>query len=157
MRNVVFLIIAVICLSSCQSTLKKIYGVKSVNTVSERDILAYGTKHNLSNIYLLENSFSDYRDSLKKNIPVKTDDTNYINRLLNDISQPLQLMCFDKEGNLISYMTNCATGGFPNLKWNRINSFDTFPPKPISEIYPEIKLQDIYAHLKMLYDDESDI
>ena len=45
--------------------------------------------------------------------------------------QPLQALYFDNNGDLISYHVNCYAGGFPNLKWNRNNNFDTFPPKTV--------------------------
>jgi hypothetical protein len=42
--------------------------------------------------------------------------------------QPLQLLYFNKSGELISYFINCNAGGFPNLKWNRNGMLDSFPP-----------------------------
>ncbi|MCL1867326.1 MAG: hypothetical protein FWF72_00015, partial [Paludibacter sp.] len=42
--------------------------------------------------------------------------------------QPLQVMYFNKEGNMIAFYINCDAGGFPNINWNGNHNFDVFPP-----------------------------
>jgi len=48
---------------------------------------------------------------------------------IKEHTQPLQILFFNREGKLVSFLNNCYAGGFPNLKWNRDHNLDTVPAK----------------------------
>lgn len=49
--------------------------------------------------------------------------------------QPLQLLYYNRAGQLVSYYVNCNAGGFPNLAWNHDKSLEVFPP--VSQTAPD--------------------
>jgi hypothetical protein len=57
-----------------------------------------------------------------------------------NILQPMQLMVFDKNKNLITHLINCNIGGIP-LKWNRTQSFDHYPIEARGITEPTYKVQ----------------
>jgi len=75
------------------------------------------------------------------------DSTNFKGQIKNHY-QPLQVLYYNKTGELKSFQINCYAGGFPNLDWNRDSLFTTFPPReqaPIDSII-SIDLQLKYIH-----------
>ena len=53
-------------------------------------------------------------------------------------AQPLQLLYYNRAGQLISYYVNRYAGGFPNLDWNQDRQMEVFPP--ISQAPPDSML-----------------
>jgi hypothetical protein len=53
---------------------------------------------------------------------------NLDKRIFSEYCQPMQIIVFDKKMNNIGHFINCNIGGLP-LKWNRTNSFDSYPLK----------------------------
>lgn len=45
--------------------------------------------------------------------------------------QPLQVKIFDSTGHPIFWVVNCQVGGYPNLRWDRLGTFDCFPILPL--------------------------
>ena len=86
----------------------------------------------------VETYAKEYKIPEEKSFSINSEYFSYIKNLDDSLwinqknhLQPLQAMYFDNTGKLISYHINCTTGGFPNLKWNRDNRFETFPPKDV--------------------------
>lgn len=141
MKNLIFVAIFSSILFSCSSIYLKSYGLKkefSVINEENKITIAKEYKIPLEDWYDLNFSFYNYLLSLDK---------NEYRKLINDHLQPLQVMYFDKTGNNISYHINCYTGGFPNLKWNRDKSFNTFPPSTIVEPDTIVTLPLLLTHL----------
>ena len=91
--------------------------------------------------------------------PIFELDTNYMKFLDLKFSdkldsklfyQPLQVYYFDTSGVLYSFHNNCMYPGFPIIKWNYFNAFDTFPPKNIKKDIPDLKFsfKEISTYLK---------
>ena len=49
-------------------------------------------------------------------------------KLAQHVMQPLQMRILDRTGQSTMSLVNCDVGGIFKLGWNRLNSFDTFPP-----------------------------
>jgi hypothetical protein len=106
---------------SCSAVMGKIYGIRNIDQLNTDTILnAINKNETLRNH---ENYFVD-STYLKGVYSKLSDDTNYAVHLY----QPIQAMYFDTMGQLVSYHINCNAGGFPNLKWNRHNAFNIYPP-----------------------------
>jgi len=96
-------------------------GIKNPRTVNNDQILRYAKKFNIpeSSCYKIDTflyfqKFYSLKDSDKK--------------LLNDLLQPLQIKVFNHENEMELYLINCNVGGFPNIQWNRLGTFNSFPP-----------------------------
>ncbi len=109
------------CMVSCSAVMGKIYGLRNIDQLNTDTIL-----NTISNNEILRNHENYFVDSsyLKGIYSNLSDDTNYAGHLY----QPIQAMYFDTMGQLVSYHINCNAGGFPNLKWNRHNAFNSYPP-----------------------------
>lgn len=108
-------------MTSCQTVLLRLYGVKNYKTVDEELIFKKAKQYNVpkDKMYYADSSYFAYFRSL---------DTTR-KQVAKDRQQPLQACYYDRAGNLISFQINCYAGGFPNLKWNRNGIFKTFVPK----------------------------
>lgn len=109
-----------------------IIGIKEPKSVNENVIFHYSENFNIpkTDCYELDTSFVSYLLSL--------DIAKYKTQIKNHY-QPLQVLYFDRSGQMVSFQVNCYAGGFPNLKWERDNTLSTFPPKqqaPIDSILP---------------------
>jgi len=105
----------------CSVFIKKITGIKNPRTVDDEQILRYAEKFNIPenccfkiDTSLFFQKFYSLKDSDKK--------------LLNDLFQPLQIKVFNPENEMELYLINCNVSGFPNIQWNRLGTFNTFPP-----------------------------
>lgn len=115
-------ILALMLFSSCGLLL----GVRNPYDISENSINKFNRKNSISNYYELNDSifFSTYDPKVLEE------------RSFDNLSQPLQLIVFDKNKQLICHLINCNIGGIP-LKWNRYQSFDTVPVVPYDFLQPE--------------------
>ena len=105
----------------CSVLFKKMTGIKNPRTVNDDQILIYAKKFNIpeSSCYKIDTllyfqKFYSLKDSDKK--------------LLNDLLQPLQIKVFNHENEMELYLINCNVSGFPNIEWNRLGTFNSFPP-----------------------------
>jgi hypothetical protein len=110
----------------------KTFGMKKMKELSKDEILKQGSKYNIpeNDSYELDSSYVDFLFSLDS-IKFKKEQKNHF--------QPLQALYYDQTGQLKSFHINCNAGGFPNLKWNRFETFDEFIPKqqtPLDSILP---------------------
>jgi len=130
-------------LTSCNSVFMRLYGIKKIRYVTEKDIIGQAQKMGIDTgrIFVLKNSQPDSGNS--KNIMITNNNNNNNKTCVYDPTQfrhnqPLQALYFNSKGALISFHNNCYTGGFPNLKWNRNNVFNFFPPKsqiPVDTVF----------------------
>ncbi len=107
--------------SSCGFVFNGLYGLKNVKFVNEETVIKFGDKYEipLVNSYLLDSGYIAF---------IKSQDTVQFSLQINNHLQPLQALYFDKNEKIISYHINCYAGGFPNLKWNRNQVMEVFPP-----------------------------
>lgn len=117
-----FLLTCLCIITGCSTVLFGIYGIKIPRQIDDKEIIQYSRKFKIptADIYKLDTSYSTFL--------LSHDRTVYEDQMANHI-QPLQVLYFDTNGNLLSYHIDCNAGGFPNLKWNRNQAFSTFPPK----------------------------
>ncbi len=96
------------------------YGIKQPKPLSGQAILETAEKYRIPHgqIFVLDTAYKTFIRKISGQN--KTLAKNHL--------QPLQLLYFNKSGELISYFINCNAGGFPNLKWNRNGMLDSFPP-----------------------------
>jgi hypothetical protein len=121
--NRVFLVLLgfVIILGSCQQVLIQAAGIHKPSLIDNEKIVKLGEGFQLvnENIYLIDTlSYKYYVESIKKS-SIKD---------YQDLMQPLQIKFFKGNDSLVFQLVNCSVGGFPNLKWNRLRSFDVYPP-----------------------------
>ena len=135
------ILILVIGLTSCSSVIQGLYGIKNPKELDDQTIIRYSEKYHipLSDNYKLDTAYLTFLSSL--------DSINFKEQIKNHY-QPLQVLYYNKTGELKSFQINCYAGGFPNLDWNRDSLFTTFPPReqaPIDSII-SIDLQLKYIH-----------
>lgn len=107
-------------------------------------------RHNLTKSEL-ETISSEYDLPTSKTFILNTKYIDYIlsmNKIhtaeqLRNHYQPLQAVYYNKQGQLVSFHTNCYAGAYGNdsipLNWNHHKIFEKFPPKtstPIDSILP---------------------
>jgi len=109
-------------LTNCSSLTRGLYGMKKLKKVNEETIIHYAKKYKIpqADLYVLDTSYLTFLFSL--------DTAKYKEQIKNHY-QPLQALYYERNGQLKSFQINCYAGGFPNLKWNRNNTFETFPPR----------------------------
>jgi hypothetical protein len=111
------------------------YGMKSLKTLTPQEIQKTARSYGIDsgNLFFLQKSYTGYFDSLGSiyGFNIHTCDTV---ELAKNHFQPLQILFFDKSGQLVSFHNNCYCGGFPNLKWNRNNILDTLPAKQVVQV-----------------------
>jgi hypothetical protein len=137
---IVFLIFTLF-LTSCTSSLLKLYGMKDMKAVDEKMILQLSQEYNipLEDSYELDTAYSTFL--------LLRDKVLYKQQIKNHY-QPLQALYFDKKGQLISFQINCNAGGSPNLAWDRDSILTTFPPKQQTAIDSILSLE---KELKFLH------
>lgn len=105
-------------------------GIKKISPLDDNLLLAkaseLGIKSNL--IFKIDTGkVKRFYSSIKQTNP-----TAY-----KDVFQPLQVRSFNKTGTNELYLVNCYVGGLP-LKWNRNNTFDSFPLRQGQFLKPTI-------------------
>ncbi len=132
LRLTILIFISALGLTSCSSILQGLYGIKSPIEINDKLIIRYSEKYNipLTDSYKLDTTYLTYISSL---------DLINLKEQIKNHYQPLQVLYYDKTGQLESFQVNCYTGGFPNLQWNRGSIMTAFPPQkqaPIDSIIP---------------------
>lgn len=133
MKYLMFLMAIICCLcTSCSLAFIKSYGMKIPKELNEAQILGVADKYEVSpqDCYMLDTAYLTYLRSL--------DRVHYKQQIKNHC-QPLQVLYYAPTGHLNSFQINCYVGGFPNLKWEKYETFTTFPPKqqaPLDSILP---------------------
>ena len=122
----------VLGLTSCSSIIQGLYGIKNPKELNDRKIIRYSEKYNipLTDNYELDSAYLTFLSSL--------DTANFKEQIKNHY-QPLQVLYYDKTGQLESFQINCYAGGFPNLNWDRDGILTSFPPleqSPVDSIVP---------------------
>lgn len=141
MRIILFLLL-VVMMSSCQTIMMRLYGVRHYKTVDEKLIVKQARKYNIpeSSMYYVDSAYFGYfkgLDSVHKQVS-------------KDRMQPLQACYYDASGKLVSFQINCYAGGFPNLKWNRNGIFNTFVPKQQAPLDTLLNLQQHTDYLRTI-------
>ena len=139
-KSFLFIVISLFLLPSCSLVFVKMYGFKRVKSVDDKMIAKFGSKYNIPP----EDAYSIGTDYVEF---IQTIDTTKFKQEKKNHYQPLQVLYYDTESNLISYHVNCYVGGFPNLEWNKSNSFDVFPPTKQAPLDSVLSLQ---THLEFL-------
>lgn len=94
--------------------------------------------------FYFDSLYYNYLDSLKREYP----------QIAKNHLQPLQVLYFNREKELVGFMVNCYAPGFPNLHWNRFGSFDSFPPSDTAHIIDSIfTFNSIVRFAKSIEDD----
>jgi len=132
LRLTILIFTLILGLTSCSPIIQGFYGIKNSKELNDQTIIRYSEKYNipLTENYKLDTSYLTFLSSF--------DSINFKEQIKNHY-QPLQVLYYDKKGQLESFQINCYAGGFPNLKWNRDNIMTTFPPQkqaPIDSIIP---------------------
>ncbi len=125
--SIIAILIICFLVTSCTSSLLKLYGMKEMKAINEKEILQYSSVYGipLEDSYELDTTYATFLQSHDK-ILFKEEIKNHY--------QPLQVLYFDKEGKLKSFQINCNAGGTPNLAWDRDSILTTFPPRQQTKI-----------------------
>jgi hypothetical protein len=129
------------------------YGVNSLKQLSNSQIIKTAKKYKIqsADLYLLDTSYRAYLQSLPKTDSncLKIPSRIYQCHIRHNHFQPLQIMFFDKNDDLVSYHVNCDIAGFPNLKWNYSGNFNSFLPKSTTYCDPFAKFDLLSLYIKM--------
>ncbi len=109
-------------LTGYSSFTRGIYGMKNPKKTNKETIARSSKKYKIpqADNYELDTSYLSFLFSL--------DTTRYREQIKNHY-QPLQVLYYDKNGQLESFQINYYAGGFPNLHWDRDSILTTFPPR----------------------------
>lgn len=134
--KILLYIISTILLTGCMA----IIGIKETKPVNQMEIIQYAENFDIpiADCYVIDTSFISYLFSF--------DTTLFQNQIKNHY-QPLQALYYDSTGQLVSFLVNCYAGGFPNLKWNRNEVLQSFPPKQQA---PVDSILSLTQHLKYI-------
>jgi len=122
--------------SSCFTAIIAPTGIKSIRSLDEESLITQADSWHIpaKDVYELDTTYYTF-------IKQKTKDNDQVKNRLS----PLQALYYDQSNALRSYQTSAFALGYPNLKWNRNNTFETFLPKLQT---PIDTLLDLAQHLK---------
>jgi hypothetical protein len=140
-----------ISLTSCNSILCFIYGMKATKEYSPSEIQKIAGRYNIepSGLFILQNSYNAYFDSIGVLYGYNPNSCD-TSQVLKHHYQPLQVLFFDRSGNLVAFHNNCYCGGFPNLRWNRNGTFDSIPARAVIPTDTLLELNTLAGFLKDL-------
>lgn len=126
-------------MTGCSSVLPFFYGFKSFDKEYNKEqvfktALSWGIPQD--NLYFLKKEYLEYLEgeALKYGVSLSSCDSSPSFQMIKNHSQPLQIMFFNNEGNLVTFLTNCYCGGFPNFKWNRNHCLDSLPATQVTPL-----------------------
>lgn len=119
MYKIILIFCILISIYSCGA----MYGVKEINNKN------FDEEYNLFKKSYNNNSQIIYGMIGKKFFKEIKNDTLFTKEEMQKLQQPIQCFYINDKQNIVSYFVNCDAGGFPNLKWDRNNAFQYFPPK----------------------------
>lgn len=109
-------------LTGCTTVAESVYGMRQLNAVDYMQVQEYAQAYGVGvapgKSFALDVSYYEF---LKRQ-PLA------LQEVAKNHAQPLQLLYYNRAGQLISYHVNCYAGGFPNLDWNPNNQLAVFPP-----------------------------
>lgn len=111
------LFLSILSLSSC----KLILGIKDEKYLEDKEIVKYAKKFDVPGPVFYKIDTVSYMKAVKE--------TNQrAPKLAQHVMQPLQMRIFNRTGLSTLSLVNCDVGGIFKLDWNRLHSFDKFPP-----------------------------
>ncbi|WP_022825174.1 hypothetical protein [Hymenobacter norwichensis] len=109
-------------LTGCTTVAESMYGMRQPDAVDYPQVSEYAQEYGVGvapgKSFALDVSYYEF---LKRQ-PLALQD------VAKNHAQPLQLLYYNRAGQLISYYVNCYAGGFPNLDWNHNDQLEVFPP-----------------------------
>ena len=147
MKNLI-LIFTTYFLFGCGTIFMASYGIKSGKILSSDEIIKSFKLNNLDSFtcYFLNDNIVKDLDML-----VARDSNNFL--YSNYLLQPLQVIIFNSE-KMISHISNCNLGGFPNLNWDQY--LTDFPiAYNNSKGFPEINFNQYKNYLSNVKDKEN--
>lgn len=142
--NIGFVLSAIaMLLSGCSGILYTLIGAHEAKMLDEETILYYSRLNKIpeKDNYILDTAFFSF---------VSAWDTAHYRLQKKNHLQPLQALYYNKQDNLQVFIINCYAGGFPNLKWNRKGSLDTFLPKRQAPVDSLLPLETLMQYVKPL-------
>jgi len=125
------------------------YGMKASKEYSPSEIQKVARHYKIepAGLYLLQNSYNDYFDSIGVLYGYRPNSCD-TSQVMKHHYQPLQVLFFDQTGKLVAFHNNCYTGGFPNLKWNRKGTFDSIPARAVIPLDTLLKFNTLIRFLR---------
>lgn len=109
-------------LTSCTTVTESVYGMRQPDAVNYSQVQEYAQEYGVGvapgKSFALDVSYYEF---LKRQ-PLA------LQEVAANHAQPLQLLYYNRAGQLISYHVNRYASGFPNLDWNSDNQLEVFPP-----------------------------
>jgi len=140
MKKIILAILFLSTLSSCSTLLSKLYGVNNLKKFDKEKYNHFITsiEHTgieIKSFYADTTSYLQIRNLTKNPVVKKT------------LSQPVQILYFDKNEKLTSIQANCyAKGGLGHLNWNTNGRFNYFIPTSAINIKKEyLSIKDFTA------------
>lgn len=134
-------LIGVFALPSCTSLFYGITGIRSPKGLTNQEVAEVAARWGIpeQNSFILDTGI--YKNELRQMQSTE---------LRNNHSQPLQAIYFISTAYPVSYHINCYAGGFPNLKWNRNDKMNVFPPHQQAPVDSVLTLNDILKCIRPL-------
>lgn len=136
-------LLSLFSMTSCTRIVYSLYGFKpkELRMLSDEEIVLNARKNgiNSNQIFKVDSNYIQFLKNL---------DTTQHKLAQKNHYQPLQALYYDANGELQSFLINCYTKGFPNLKWNENGILNTFPPQqqaPLDNVLP------LEKHLSLLH------
>ncbi|WP_143437076.1 MULTISPECIES: hypothetical protein [Hymenobacter] len=129
MRPTFLLLLSSLSMVGCATVGEGLYGMRQTQTIDFPQVRQYAQAYGVGTApgksFALDTSYLTF---LKKQPPARQREATHH-------GQPLQLLYYNRAGQLVSYYVSCNANGFPNLEWNHRKSLDVFPP--VSQTLPD--------------------
>lgn len=128
-------------MTSCQMTFSMLIGFREPRVLSEKEHLRFLRKldANPGQAYLIDSAYYDF---------LNIDDTLNFRAEKKNHYQPIQTLYYGHGNQPESWIINCYTQGFPNLKWDGDGKFNSFPPKAPTPLDTLVSFDNLMANAK---------
>ena len=141
--RIFFIAILGLAFSSCQKTVSILVGFRQPHVLTEKEHVRFLKKMNADPIsaYSIDSTYFKMLNM--------EDTVNFIAEKKNHY-QPIQAIYYGHGLQPESWIINCYTQGFPNLKWNGDGKFGSFPPKAPTPLDTLVSFDRLFEHAKPL-------
>lgn len=135
-------------LTSCQMTVSMLIGFREPRTLSEKEHIRFLRKLHADPIqaYLIDTAYYHFLN-VQDTLQFRTEKKNHY--------QPIQTLYYGHGSQPESWIINCYTQGFPNLKWNKDGKFNSFPPNAPTPLDTLVSFEKLMAHARPLFEADS--
>lgn len=141
--RIFFSVILGLSITSCQKTVSLLVGFRQPHVLTDKEQIRFLKKLNAdpSSAYFIDSTYFRMLNM--------EDTVNFIAEKKNHY-QPIQVIYYGHGLQPESWIINCYTQGFPNLKWNADGKFGSFPPKAPTPLDTLVSFDRLFQYAKPL-------